>query len=79
VPSKPEIEFQSGPAPAELVIEDLVVGDGPEALPGGTVEVHYVGSSTTPVKSSTARGAAASPSSSRCAASSTVGKTVFPE
>ena len=43
MPSKPEIEFQSGPAPAELVIDDLVVGDGPEALPGGTVEVHYVG------------------------------------
>lgn len=43
MPSKPEIEFPGGPAPAELVIEDLVVGDGSEALPGGTVEVHYVG------------------------------------
>ena len=43
VPSKPEIEFPSGPAPAQLVIEDLVVGDGPQAVPGGTVEVHYVG------------------------------------
>ena len=26
-----------------MVIEDLVVGDGAEAVPGGTVEVHYVG------------------------------------
>ena len=26
-----------------MVVEDLVVGDGPEAVPGGTVEVHYVG------------------------------------
>lgn len=40
---KPEIEFPTGPAPTELVIQDLVVGDGPEAVAGGTVEVHYVG------------------------------------
>jgi peptidylprolyl isomerase len=43
VPSKPEIEFPNGPAPAQLAIEDLVVGEGPEAVPGGIVEVHYVG------------------------------------
>jgi len=43
VSSKPEIEFPSGPAPTQLVSQDLVVGDGPEAVPGGTVEVHYVG------------------------------------
>ena len=43
VSSKPEIQFPSGPAPAQLVVEDLVVGHGPEAVPGGTVEVHYVG------------------------------------
>ena len=41
--TKPEIEFPDGPAPAELVITDLVVGDGAEAVPGGNVEVHYVG------------------------------------
>ncbi|MGW4356769.1 FKBP-type peptidyl-prolyl cis-trans isomerase [Nocardia sp. NPDC004582] len=41
--SKPEIEFQDGPAPAELVIKDLVVGEGTEAKPGDTVDVHYVG------------------------------------
>ncbi|MGZ5378153.1 MAG: FKBP-type peptidyl-prolyl cis-trans isomerase [Mycobacterium sp.] len=40
---KPEIEFPDGPPPAELVIKDLVVGEGAEAVPGGTVEVHYVG------------------------------------
>jgi peptidylprolyl isomerase len=41
--TKPEIEIPDGPAPTELVIKDLVVGDGPEAECGGTVEVHYVG------------------------------------
>ena len=40
---KPEVEFPDGPAPAELVIIDIVVGDGAEALPGATVDVHYVG------------------------------------
>jgi peptidylprolyl isomerase len=41
--TKPEIDFPEGPAPTELVIEDIVVGDGPEATPGATVEVHYLG------------------------------------
>lgn len=40
---KPEIEFIDGPAPSDLVITDLVVGDGAEAVPGGRVTVHYVG------------------------------------
>jgi peptidylprolyl isomerase len=40
---KPEIEFPGGEAPTELVILDLIVGDGAEAKPGGQVEVHYVG------------------------------------
>jgi len=43
VTQKPEIEFSDGPAPTELVIEDLIVGEGPEATPGAQVEVHYVG------------------------------------
>jgi peptidylprolyl isomerase len=43
VATKPEIEFPDGPAPTELVITDVVVGDGAEAVPGGTVTVHYVG------------------------------------
>ncbi|MFZ4372276.1 MAG: FKBP-type peptidyl-prolyl cis-trans isomerase [Mycobacterium sp.] len=41
--TKPEIEFPEGPPPTELVITDLVVGDGDEASPGATVDVHYVG------------------------------------
>ena len=40
---KPEIELPTGPVPTQLVIQDLVVGEGPEAVAGGTVEVHYVG------------------------------------
>lgn len=40
---KPQIEQPTGPAPEELVIEDLVVGTGEAASPGSTVEVHYVG------------------------------------
>lgn len=40
---KPEIDFIEGPAPTELVITDLIRGDGPEAKPGDTVDVHYVG------------------------------------
>lgn len=40
---KPVVEFQDGPAPTELVIKDLTVGDGAEAKPGDTVNVHYAG------------------------------------
>lgn len=39
----PEIEPPDGPAPTELEIHDITVGDGAEAKPGGTVEVHYLG------------------------------------
>lgn len=41
--TKPIIEFQAGPPPIDLVLVDLVEGDGDEASPGDTVEVHYVG------------------------------------
>src|SRR5262245_3715885 len=41
--TKPEVEFQDGPAPSTLVIKDLVEGSGSEAAAVGTVEVHYVG------------------------------------
>src|SRR5947208_3557273 len=40
---KPEVDFYEGPAPTELVITDLVVGDGEEAAAGHNVSVHYVG------------------------------------
>jgi peptidylprolyl isomerase len=41
--TKPVIDFMEGPAPEELVITDLIVGDGAEAVPGSQVDVHYVG------------------------------------
>ena len=41
--SKPEIDFPDFPPPADLVIEDITVGDGDEAKAGNTVSVHYVG------------------------------------
>jgi peptidylprolyl isomerase len=41
--SKPVIEYPGGEPPADLQIEDIVVGTGDEAKPGDTVEVHYVG------------------------------------
>jgi peptidylprolyl isomerase len=40
---KPEIDFPTGDAPTELVITDVVVGDGAEAQATSTVDVHYVG------------------------------------
>ena len=41
--TKPEVEFPEGPAPTQLVAEDIIVGDGDEAVPHGMVDVHYVG------------------------------------
>lgn len=41
--TKPEIDFIEGPAPTELVATDIEVGTGAEAVPGGTVDVHYLG------------------------------------
>jgi peptidylprolyl isomerase len=41
--AKPEIEFPDGPAPDQLVVTDLEVGEGTEAPAGATVTVHYVG------------------------------------
>lgn len=41
--TRPEIDAPTGPAPSELVIRDIVVGEGAEATPGATVEVHYLG------------------------------------
>lgn len=40
---KPDIAPIEGPPPADLVIEDMAVGDGPEAAVGQTATVHYVG------------------------------------
>lgn len=41
--SKPEVDAPVGPAPTELVIRDIVVGDGAEAAASSTVTVHYLG------------------------------------
>ncbi len=42
---KPEFNIPNDNPPAELLIEDLSVGDGAEAQAGNTVEAHYVGKS----------------------------------
>jgi len=42
--TKPEVEVPEGePSGKQLQVEDLVVGDGEEAVAGKRVEVHYVG------------------------------------
>lgn len=40
---KPTIGPSEGTPPQDLVIEDITVGEGAEAVAGGDVEVHYVG------------------------------------
>lgn len=47
---KPTVDVPAGPPPTELESEDLTVGDGPEATPGSSVEVHYVGVSCASAK-----------------------------
>ena len=41
--TKPEIEFPGDTPPADLVVEDITVGDGAEAKAGSTISAHYVG------------------------------------
>lgn len=41
--TRPVVTSPGGTPPTELVIEDLIVGDGHEAKAGQFVEVHYVG------------------------------------
>ena len=40
---KPEVPASDEPAPDELVIDDVVVGEGAEAVEGSTADVKYVG------------------------------------
>ena len=40
---RPDVDPHDGPAPADLLVEDITPGGGLEATPGRTVEVHYVG------------------------------------
>ena len=42
-PQKPEVEKPTGDIPFELIVDDIVVGDGDEATNGKKVTVHYVG------------------------------------
>ena len=41
--TKPSITIPEGEPPAELLIEDEIVGDGDEAVVGKRVIVHYAG------------------------------------
>lgn len=41
--SKPQVDPIEGAAPADLVIEDISVGEGQEAQAGQNATVHYVG------------------------------------
>jgi peptidylprolyl isomerase len=40
---KPEIDFVDPDPPTDLVVTELSEGDGPAAISGSTVSVHYVG------------------------------------
>lgn len=40
---KPSIDVPDGRPPAELVVQDLIEGDGAEAAENATVTTHYVG------------------------------------
>ena len=43
MPDRPTITIPDGAPPADLLIDDEVVGDGDEAVVGKRVVVHYVG------------------------------------
>jgi peptidylprolyl isomerase len=40
---RPQLDKPAGDIPFELLIDDLVRGEGAEAVPGSKVAVHYVG------------------------------------
>lgn len=41
--TKPVVTVPAGEPPADLVMEDITIGEGAEAAPGHKVSVHYVG------------------------------------
>ena len=41
--TKPELDYPGDMPPSDLVLEDLVEGEGAEARPGQTVTTHYAG------------------------------------
>ncbi len=60
-PTRPEIEFPGGEPPADLVVEDVTVGDGPEATAAAPSRATTSASRSPPARSSTRRGTAARP------------------
>lgn len=44
-PTKPSIAIPDGDPPVALLVEDVEVGDGVEAVPGSAPVMHYVGAS----------------------------------
>jgi peptidylprolyl isomerase len=40
---KPTVEIPEGEPPTQLLVEDIVVGNGTEVRAGANVDVHYVG------------------------------------
>lgn len=42
-PTRPDVDISGIEAPDDLLIEDITVGEGPEATSGSTVTTHYVG------------------------------------
>ncbi len=63
--AKPEVLLPAGDPPPELLIHDVIEGDGAAAEPGATSTRTTSGSAGTPSASSTPRGTAGSRSSSR--------------
>ncbi|MCU1363153.1 MAG: peptidylprolyl isomerase [Acidimicrobiaceae bacterium] len=43
MPEKPLVDPHLGPAPDDLLVEEIIVGEGDEATAGQTAVVHYVG------------------------------------
>ncbi len=43
--SKPDVTIPDGPPPGELLLDDLTVGEGTEAVAGTTCTMQYVGHS----------------------------------
>ena len=41
--TKPDVTIPNNEPPTELIIEDIEIGDGDEAVAGQNVTVHYVG------------------------------------
>ena len=58
---RPDVDPHDGPAPEDLVTEDIAVGDGAEATPGARSMCTTSASRTPPARSSTPRGTAATP------------------